>query len=460
MLLIIKNYRSLIALLVICSVFVGCKKYLDAKSNQKLVIPETIQDLQSLLDYYTRVNQFDPSASERSADNYYLTYADWSSLSVEGERRVYIWEKDRLFPTGNSNDWGFTYDNVYRSNVVLSNLDKIERTTNDQDDWNNVKGQALFLRAKSFLQAAFIWALAYDESTSSTELGIPLRLDPDFNQTSVRPNVQETYDRIILDLKEAISLLPNTAIHKIRPAKHAAYALLARTYLSMRKYDSCFKYTDLSLQLYNTLLDYNSLTPSQSFPISRFNDEVLVDSYMQTPNTLVNNRAKIDSSLYQSYSSDDLRKIVFFRANTGSNTGTYSFKGSYTKNLNLFDGIANDEVYLMRAECYARAGNEDSALADLNTLMKNRWKTVTWVPFTANDSNDALNKILIERRKELLMRGLRWMDIKRLNKEGANISLQRIMNGQTYTLPPNDLRFALAIPEDVILLSGMQQNIR
>ncbi|SEM08104.1 hypothetical protein SAMN05216436_101351 [bacterium A37T11] len=56
------------------------------------------------------------------------------------------------------------------------------------------------------------------------------------------------------------------------------------------------------------------------------------------------------------------------------------------------------------------------------------------------------------------MRGLRWMDIKRLNKEGANITLTRNLNGQIYTLPPNDPRFALPIPEDVIDLSGMQQN--
>ena len=68
--------------------------------------------------------------------------------------------------------------------------------------------------------------------------------------------------------------------------------------------------------------------------------------------------------------------------------------------------------------------------------------------------------ILLERRKELLMRGLRWMDLKRLNMEGAAITLTRTVNGQVYTLPPNDLRYALPIPEDVIAISGMQQNPR
>ena len=66
--------------------------------------------------------------------------------------------------------------------------------------------------------------------------------------------------------------------------------------------------------------------------------------------------------------------------------------------------------------------------------------------------------MLTERRKELLFRGVRWVDVKRLNKEGYGISLQRTIDGQTYRLGPNSLRFALPIPEDVIAMSGMPQN--
>ena len=90
--------------------------------------------------------------------------------------------------------------------------------------------------------------------------------------------------------------------------------------------------------------------------------------------------------------------------------------------------------------------------------MSKRWKTGTFNPFTASDPTEALALILQERRKELLMRGLRWMDIKRLNEEGAGISLSRRLNSQLITLSPGDPRFALPIPEDVIALSGMQQN--
>ncbi|HSU50550.1 MAG TPA: RagB/SusD family nutrient uptake outer membrane protein, partial [Segetibacter sp.] len=123
-------------------------------------------------------------------------------------------------------------------------------------------------------------------------------------------------------------------------------------------------------------------------------------------------------------------------------------------------GIATDEVYLTRAECNARAGNITAAMSDLNSLMSKRWKAGAFVPFAATNTSDALTLILQERRKETLFRGLRWLDLRRLNSEGANITLTRNLNGQLYTLAPNDPKYVLPIPPDVVSLSGMAQNER
>ena len=49
-------------------------------------------------------------------------------------------------------------------------------------------------------------------------------------------------------------------------------------------------------------------------------------------------------------------------------------------------------------------------------------------------------------------------DVKRLNKEGAGISLTRTVNGKSYSLSPNSSGFVLPIPELVIEASGMPQN--
>jgi hypothetical protein len=53
---------------------------------------------------------------------------------------------------------------------------------------------------------------------------------------------------------------------------------------------------------------------------------------------------------------------------------------------------------------------------------------------------------------------LRWMDLKRLNKIGANITITRTLNGKTYTLVPNSPRYAIELPPVVIGLTGMPQN--
>ena len=118
-------------------------------------------------------------------------------------------------------------------------------------------------------------------------------------------------------------------------------------------------------------------------------------------------------------------------------------------------------MYLNRAESYARTGKVANGLKDLNSLLLNRWnKNKTYVPLTAMNTEEAISLILRERRKELLMRGLRWLDLKRLNKMGANITLERELGNNRFTLLPNDNRYALAIPEYVIQLSGIPQNPR
>ena len=244
--------------------------------------------------------------------------------------------------------------------------------------------------------------------------------------------------------------------------------------MAMRMYDSCFKYTDLTLQLKDTLFDFNNFSTAQlanNFPFSILglgtyaNPEIIFASRFSPPTPLSQSRVRIDSLFYKSYAANDRRRESFYRVNSViSGVNTYTFKGSYEGSASYFSGISTNELYLMRAECYARMpGKISEAMNDLNKLMKKRITNNSTTPYqniTAATEQEALTKILTERRKELPFRGLRWMDIKRLNKEGANIILVRNMNGQTYTLQPNHIRYALPIPESVIALSGMQQNPR
>ncbi len=449
--------KQLLTLLICTALFSGCKKYLEAKPDAKLRLPDNLPALQGLLDNENSMNLNSPGVGEASADNYWLPDATWSALFSTAQRNMYTWEADitlQEFP----NHWSGTYDVVTICNVVLENLDKIKPLPAEQAAWNNIRGSALYYRAKSFLSALGIWARAYDPATAPGDPGVPIRLSSDYNIPSVRNSVQEGYDRVLTDLREAVTLLPAEPQHVMRPSVPAAWGLLARTWLIMGNYDSAAAAAGRYLAQKNTLLNYNTLNGAATYPFPKFNAEVIMHGLINTYTQLLNSRARVDSNLFASYTPNDLRRSLFFKSN---GDGTYGFRGSYNQSGLLYNGITTDELYLIKAECLARKGNLPAAMDALNTLLVTRWKTGTFVPFTAADAPTALAIILAERRKELLFRDLRWTDLKRLNRDPAlQQTLRRRISGTDYILPPNDNRYAQPIPASVIALSGMQQNPR
>lgn len=439
-----------ILLLVVGLFFLGCEKFLDEKSQSNLRIPTSVADLQSLLDNFSAMNYMDLSSAEMVAGDFYLSDADWASRG-EQERRLYLWENSNVLGTS-SNDWITMYNMVYRANTVIEGSVAVNGLKNDAT-WNNVLGQGYYYRAKSFLQLLGSYALAYDEGEENP--GIPLRLTTDFNERSVRASVKQGYEQVVNDLEKSIKLLSVVPVHVMRPSKPAAYALMARTLLMMRKYEQAGLYADSCLQLKSDLIDYNTLNLSLTNPFVMFHPETIHYTRFQTPSSLNNTRAKVSLDVINSYADGDLRKAVLYKLTNG----TYAYRGSYSGEPIPFGGLATDEMYLIRAECNVRANRLVLAMTDLNKLLRTRWdKNKTFVPLAISDQSTALTFVLAERRKELVMRGLRWGDIKRLNKEGAGISLTRTINGVNYELKANSPRFANPIPEKVIETSGMEQN--
>lgn len=443
-----------ICLLMATLIFTACSRFLDEKSDLKLTTPMMLEDNQALLDRITDVLTNFSQSGMSSSDDFYLTDADYTGMSYEEDKRLYTWQPDYVSTNqANGNDWLYCYRAIFIANSVLYNIE-----TYNIPNADNVRGQALVIRAARYLDAAQTWCSVYKESTADQAMGLPLRLDPDMNLPSVRSTLRETYAQIIKDLKEAVQLLPPRPVAVSRPSKAAALAYLARVYLVMGDYENSLNYSLQALEIQNTLMDFNALNANDTYPIKDLNAEVILRASMRTSGPSRGATAKVPPSLYDSYAPDDLRKAVFFRVNADQ---TVLFRGNYTGNLSgKLSGVAVDEVYLMISECYARLGNTTEAMNYLNALLQKRWKTGTYVAMTAANSQEALAVIQIERRKELLFRGLRWMDLKRYNRDGANIVLTRTVLGQTYTLQPNDLRYAIAIPEDIVELSGIKQNPR
>ena len=447
-----KKYSAM----ALCFVWLGaasCKKFLEEKSDKKLTTVSSLQDMQAILDNNYVLNNGSGLALTGS-DEYYLTSANWNALTAQADKDSYTWQDNPQL----DGEWNKLYSIVFHANTVLDNLPKFE-TPKDGPLWKSLKGSALFFRAHAFYHIAQVFAVQYDEATASTDWGIPLRLSSDFHQASVRASVQQTYNQIAEDLQTALPLLPVVPKNKLRPSRSAVFGLFARTFLVMGQYEKAKIMADSCLLNNNTLIDFNTVNASAAMPLGAFNAEVIFHSLALFSNTVYTGMANIDTLLYQSYAMDDLRKQVYFSGPAG---GPWSFKGTYYSDpFYYFNGIAVDEIYLIRAEAQARLGQTSGAMKDLNTLLEKRWKQGQFIPLTAADPASALNLILDERRKELVLRGNRWSDLKRLNKEpGREKLLKRIVNNQTYLLPPNDSRYAFLIPQRVITSSGMPQNPR
>ncbi|QEC43406.1 RagB/SusD family nutrient uptake outer membrane protein [Pseudobacter ginsenosidimutans] len=444
----------------------GCKKidnWLDEKNNKSNVMPATVSDYQAILDNTTSLNSNYPVFGQVASDNFYTPDQNIGSLNQD-ERNLYLFSLT-AYQSGTHGAFSSSYIKIAAVNVVLEGLAKGAFPATS--DVNNMKGQALFHRSFMFFLLSQLYCRAYVSTTAKEDPGIQLRLLSDPNIVTMRSTVQETYDQVIKDLKTAAELMPATQLYCTRPSRVAANALLAKVYLHVQDYDSAALYASRALQENDSLLDYNStlVQPGSSYRFPAYsnigyNPEVIFYAAGQTYNSIwpAFNVSYVDSLLYRSYDESDLRKKLLY---IEDNEGRARFTGAYTGTYTQFAGIATNEVYLISAECKARRGDVTGALDDLNTLLVKRWdKSAVFTPLTAGTEDEALKLVLQERRKELPFTGqLRWEDLRRLNKDPRFMTtVTRIYNGNTYTLPPNDKRYVLRIPELEININGIPQN--
>ena len=350
------NFRKCAVICFAILAFTGCKKFLDEKQDNSFTVPQSLGDLQMLLDNYTSMNTGYPSQGELAADNYYLATADYNALTDNSFKNYYTWQADDMRVT----EWSSTYRTILYANTVLDEYHKFIETADDQVTANKIRGAALFFRANAFYLLAQAWAPVYDSSNAASSFGIPLRVSADIGVVSTRATVKEVYDRIIADAKEAAGLLDTVKPYPNRPTRQAAFGLLARTYLSMGAYQEAKLYADSALTLGSTLINFNSLNANSTVPFARFNAEVVFPAISAVSVVLTPARAKVDSNLLRSYHINDLRRTLFFRLTNGN----YVYKGDYNASNNgtSYVGLTRPELYLIKAEAEARlgAGNHTS----------------------------------------------------------------------------------------------------
>jgi len=128
---------------------------------------------------------------------------------------------------------------------------------------------------------------------------------------------------------------------------------------------------------------------------------------------------------------------------------------------NVNTGTSIQEMKLIIAESAARSGDLTVALQQLDDIRKTRYATATYVRYQSTVQEDVLQEVLKERNHELPFCGLRFFDMRRLDKENRMGTVYRYdaKGNVIATLPPHNDRYTLQIPIQVLSFNpGMQQN--
>lgn len=455
----------IIFILFCCS---GCKKasdWLNEPRSKQDVIFSTLKDYQDLLNNTSVFNLTFPTIGLISSDNIFVRDQFIPNLPIV-ERNSYLWNKD-VFEGRISVEYSVAYQAINYANTIINGIAKLERNTANSDMFDFINGQAHFFRAYFYFELASLFCKAYSFESAKVDKGLCLRKQADINEIVSRSSLFETFKFILEDAQIAIALLPEKSPVKTRPSKSAAYLLLSRIYLNMADYENSLKYANLCLLNGSELMDFN-LEPNINLPF-RFPDfkgdnvEVLFYAQGNLYQTIYPSDnltySLVDTILYREYDVNDLRRRYFYRE---FDSASIKFKGSYTGIASNFSGLGTNEAYLNRAECNVRLGKIDDAVGDLNVLMRSRYLKGKYTDYSSNNQDSVLNKVLLERRKELPFTGnIRWQDLRRLNLDPSLATpIYRKIDNVLRVLEPNDNKYVFPIPQNEINLTGIEQNPR
>lgn len=464
-----KNVTTILAICVVV-MLTGCNDYLDIKPKGEK-IPTTVSDYETLLNYESVQKVSDTYPAYLTDDVFLPDVAEGTATpglnSVDQSiRNLYFFKKEVFGDAQDDGFWFASYNRIYYYNTVIDNI--MNADGSDEQQKLSIRAEALISRALEYLYLVNGYAKYYDVRTAESDPGVPLILDEDISRKNlVRASVKDVYAQIQSDLQTALPNLPMQAKgNAFRASKAAGYGVLAKMYLYMGNYAEALKAANAVLEMNNSLLDLKkyAVVKAQS-SIGRTNVPQDIDNpeniYIKFAPYVYGLSSKVFGSdeLISLFSEDDMRLQVYFTKNF-RNIPTDKYVWAPYLRANL--AVSSPEIYLIAAECEAREGSIERAIALINKLRDNRIKNNTDI--VATDRNDALQKVLEERRRELAMSGMvRYIDLKRLNQESQFAKTVTHVTGEgTFSLEPNSPLYVLPIPAKVMRFNknSMKQNER
>nr|WP_295863996.1 RagB/SusD family nutrient uptake outer membrane protein [uncultured Chitinophaga sp.] len=467
-----KKTTILIAAILSLMGFSSCKKYLDVKPKG-YVIPQTVEDLERLLNGQNMTRML-PTDLDMLSDDFFYKDVDKASLLKENstQSRTYLWLPE-IYTTPEdwkyNSAWNLMYNNIYQYNAIINNIDAADGGTPQRKA--AIRAQAKLGRAWCYWYLVNLYCKPFNTATAASDPGVPWITTNDIAlPIPDRSNIKATYELINTDLSAAVKELPTSAIHSYVLTRGAGFGLFARVQLLQGNYAEAAKMADSALKYNARLIDYNKIYKVQNGRYVPVDNPPFADMITSPENIHVQLYTRpaglagqyVSLPTVKMFEAHDLRNM-FLVVDTATNKETgkldtnYLYNGRRLYYINI--SITTPEMYLVRAEAKARQGKTAEAMADINLLRQNRILAAAYAPLTATDAQQAMKIVLAERRKELLFRGARWFDMRRLNNDPVFgfTAHHYLKDGTTIDLAPNSNRYTLLIPP-AALTNNITQN--
>lgn len=445
----------------------ACDDFLDIKPKG-IVIPEMFEDYEKLINYAQLLKASDSYPCFMTDDIDLIDGQDISedALMEMSTKNLYTFQSDIFGGADMDGLWEYSYNRIYYYNVIAEDVMNVQDATLAEK--RSLRAEALMGRAFEYLTLVNAYANHYDKATAATDLAVPILLDKQINKSNLkRATVAQVYKQVKDDLDSAALYLPEKPKKTAyRASKPVGLGMLARMYFYMGEYTQALSYAKQSLAINSTVLDlqqFKVVDPEKSigridYPgDAKDNPENI---YIRlAPWTFGFSASAFCSDEFVALFDDkDMRKELFM--------STYLWGTTYPNYVWCPYVYANmamsvPEMMLIAAECEARIGSKENAMTYINDLMVNRVRD--FVPESAATNDEALVKVLRERRRELAMLGCtRLIDLKRLNREPRFAkTITHTTEGQTYVLEPNSPKYILPIPQVVLTFNpDMEPNVR
>lgn len=394
----------------------------------------------SFVDYYGQ--QFFVYGDVHAGDDYQYNNLGGSNRASFYYDMNYQTASEFTSSTSSSNvAWKSPYIVIGRANRIIAAAEggALSDAAEAKATIDQYAAEAKVLRALAHFDLVRIYGKPYTEDQGAS-LGVPLVTEVlESNAKPARSTVAEVYTQVVKDLTEAIS--SNALATETEPgyvSVWGAKAILSRVYLNMGDYANALSVAEDIIKNSGAALwtrdqyfkAWDASTPNESEFLFRLNVAGSTDN-----NDLngIGNLQQRDGykemvatkKFVDMLTSDpkDVRNDMFLPAKAEKEVAVYGTnkvflnklrgQGGNLRNVTIVPIIRLSEVYLTAAECAFRNNDKTKAVEYLNDLVKNRTTTVASL---ATVDNITLDRILIERRKELIGEGQRYFDALRNNE--------------------------------------------